>query len=46
MNELNRIEGLDFETMEALTGEAAIPYREGRAMSLESCGGLRTHRPV
>jgi predicted ATPase/class 3 adenylate cyclase len=36
LNELNRIEALDFETMEALTGEAAIPYREGRAMSLEN----------
>ena len=35
LNEMNRIESLDFETMEALTGEAAIPYREGRAMSLE-----------
>ena len=35
LNELNRIESLDFETMEGLTGEAAIPYREGRAMSLE-----------
>lgn len=36
LNEMNRIEALDFETMEALTGEEAIPYREGRAMSLES----------
>ncbi len=36
LNEMNRIESLDFETLEALTGEAAIPYREGRAMSLES----------
>jgi predicted ATPase/class 3 adenylate cyclase len=36
LNELNRIEALDYETMEALTGEAAIPYREGRAMSLEA----------
>jgi predicted ATPase/class 3 adenylate cyclase len=35
MNELNRIEGLDFDTLEALSGEEAIPYREGRAMSLE-----------
>ena len=36
LNELNRIEALDYETMEAQTGEAAIPYREGRAMSLEA----------
>ena len=36
MNDLNRIEGLEFETMEALSGEDAIPYREGRAMSLDS----------
>ena len=36
LNELNRIESLDFETMEGLTGEEAIPYREGRAMSLDS----------
>jgi predicted ATPase/class 3 adenylate cyclase len=36
LNELNRIEALDYETMEGLTGEAAIPYREGRAMSLEA----------
>jgi predicted ATPase/class 3 adenylate cyclase len=34
-NELNRIEGLEFETLEVLTGEDAIPYREGRAMSLD-----------
>jgi hypothetical protein len=33
--EANRIEGFEFETLEALTGEAAIPYREGRAMSLD-----------
>jgi predicted ATPase/class 3 adenylate cyclase len=33
--ESNRIEGFEFETLEALTGEAAIPYREGRAMSLD-----------
>jgi len=36
LNELNRIEALDYETMEALSGEAAIPYREGRAMTLEA----------
>ncbi len=36
LNELNRIESLDFETMEGLAGEEAIPYREGRAMSLDS----------
>ena len=36
LNEMNRIEALDYETMEGLTGEAAIPYREGRAMSLEA----------
>jgi tetratricopeptide (TPR) repeat protein len=34
-SELNRIEGLDYEELEALTGEDAIHYREGQAMSLE-----------
>jgi len=34
-NDLNTIEGLEFETLEALIGEEAIPYREGRAMSLD-----------
>jgi hypothetical protein len=34
-SDLNAIEGLEFETLEAFTGEAAIPYREGCAMSLE-----------
>ena len=33
--EANRIEGYEFETLEALTGEAAIPYREGRAMTID-----------
>ena len=35
-SEINRIEGLEFETLEDLSGEEAIPYREGRAMSMES----------
>jgi tetratricopeptide (TPR) repeat protein len=35
-NELNRIEGLDYDVLEALSGEDAIPYREGRAMSFDS----------
>jgi hypothetical protein len=34
-NDLNQVEGLEFETLESLAGEAAIPYREGRAMSVE-----------
>jgi tetratricopeptide (TPR) repeat protein len=34
-NDLNRIEGLEFETLEALSGEEAIPYREGRAMGFD-----------
>jgi predicted ATPase/class 3 adenylate cyclase len=34
-SELNRIEGLDYETLEALTGDDAVYYREGQAMSLE-----------
>ncbi|HEY7469906.1 MAG TPA: adenylate/guanylate cyclase domain-containing protein, partial [Acidimicrobiia bacterium] len=34
-NDLNRIEGLEFEVMEALSGEEAIPYREGRAMGFD-----------
>ena len=29
LNELNRVETLDYETMEALSGEAAIPYVRG-----------------
>lgn len=28
----NVVEGLEFERLEALTGEAAVPYREGKAM--------------
>ena len=34
-SDLNAVEGLEFETLEALAGEAAIPYREGRAMSID-----------
>jgi tetratricopeptide (TPR) repeat protein len=34
-SEINRIVGLEYETLEALTGEDAIHYREGQAMSLE-----------
>jgi tetratricopeptide (TPR) repeat protein len=34
-SELNRIEGLDYDTLEALSGEESIDYREGQAMSLE-----------
>jgi predicted ATPase len=34
-SEINRVAGLEYETMEALTGEDAILYREGQAMSLE-----------
>ncbi len=34
-NDLNQVEGLEFETLESLAGEESIPYREGRAMSLE-----------
>jgi tetratricopeptide (TPR) repeat protein len=34
-SDLNAVEGLEFETLEALAGEAAIPYREGRAMSMD-----------
>jgi len=32
---LNQIEGLEFETLEAQSGEEAIPYREGRAMTFD-----------
>lgn len=35
ISSINLIEGLEFETLEALTGEEAIPYREGRAMDLD-----------
>lgn len=31
--EPNVVEGLEYERLEALTGEAAIPYREGREMT-------------
>jgi predicted ATPase/class 3 adenylate cyclase len=31
-SDLNQIPGLEFEFLESLGGEAAIPYREGRAM--------------
>ncbi len=34
-SEINRIEGLEYEVLEALTGDEAIQYREGQAMSLE-----------
>jgi predicted ATPase/class 3 adenylate cyclase len=33
--EINRIEGLDYDTLEALTGEEAMWAREGQAMTLE-----------
>ena len=46
MNELNRIEGLDFDTLEALLAEEAIPYREGRAMNLESAVAYALTGPV
>ncbi len=32
---INQIDGLEFETLEALSGEEAIPYREGRATGLD-----------
>jgi tetratricopeptide (TPR) repeat protein len=32
---LNQIEGLEFEILEAQSGEEAIPYREGRAMTFD-----------
>jgi hypothetical protein len=34
-SEINRIEGLEYEVLEALTGDDAMHYREGQAMSLE-----------
>jgi tetratricopeptide (TPR) repeat protein len=34
-NDLNQVDGLEYETLESLSGEEAIPYREGMAMSLE-----------
>jgi hypothetical protein len=34
-HELNRVAGLDYETLEALTGDPAIPYREGRALGFD-----------
>jgi tetratricopeptide (TPR) repeat protein len=34
-SEINRVEGLEYETLEALTGEDAIHYREGQALTLE-----------
>ncbi|HSJ84740.1 MAG TPA: adenylate/guanylate cyclase domain-containing protein [Acidimicrobiia bacterium] len=44
--EANRIEGYEFETLEALTGEAAIPYREGRAMSLDQAVAYALEGPT
>ncbi|MGH8873258.1 MAG: ATP-binding protein [Acidimicrobiia bacterium] len=34
-SEINRVEGLEFEVLESLSGEEAIPYREGQAMDLD-----------
>jgi predicted ATPase/class 3 adenylate cyclase len=34
-SEINRIPGLEYETLEALSGEEAIHYREGHAMTFE-----------
>ncbi len=34
-SDLNQIPGLEFELLESLGGEAAIPYREGRAMGFD-----------
>jgi tetratricopeptide (TPR) repeat protein len=34
-SEINRVEGLEYEMLEALTGEEAIQYREGQALTLE-----------
>ncbi|MGH8911407.1 MAG: adenylate/guanylate cyclase domain-containing protein [Acidimicrobiia bacterium] len=34
-HDLNRVEGLEFETVEALTGDLAAVYQEGRAMDFD-----------
>jgi hypothetical protein len=34
-SEINRVEGLEYEMLEALTGDEAIQYREGQALTLE-----------
>jgi predicted ATPase/class 3 adenylate cyclase len=44
--ESNRIEGYEFETLEALTGEASIPYREGRAMSMDQAVAYALRGPT
>jgi tetratricopeptide (TPR) repeat protein len=44
--EANRIEGYEFETLEALVGETAIPYREGRAMNLDQAVAYALRGPV
>ena len=44
--EANRIEGYEFETLEALVGEAAIPYREGRAMNLDQAVAYALKGPI
>ena len=44
--ETNRIEGYEFETLEALTGEAAIPYREGRAMNIDQAVAYALEGPI
>ncbi len=33
--EINQIEGIEISRLETLTGDASVPYREGRAMSFD-----------
>jgi tetratricopeptide (TPR) repeat protein len=43
---LNQIDGLEFESLEALTGEAAIAYREGRAMTFDNAVAYALAGPI
>jgi predicted ATPase/class 3 adenylate cyclase len=45
-SEINRIEGLEFERLEALAGEEAIPYREGRAMDFDHAVAYALAGPI
>ena len=45
-HELNRVAGLDYDTLEALTGDSAVPYREGRAMDFDQAVAYAMAGPV
>jgi tetratricopeptide (TPR) repeat protein len=45
-SEINRVEGLEYDTLEALTGQDAIHYREGQAMTLEQAVAYALAGPI